>query len=108
MNGNNTLQTDHNLMKTLNHFNCLLKTKLSNTAINKENNSNSICNRKGHQITDTSAKFLTEYNDANMLQYSHLYFLRLKLVREKLTQLSKRKWKGVRICENILETKGNV
>lgn len=97
---------EQNLIKTLNHFNSLLNTKLDN--LEKTNKNNLIINRKGSETIDTSEMFLKEYNDANMLQYSHLYFLRLKLVREKLVELSKKKWKGVRICENILETRGNV
>ena len=99
-------KTEHNLIKTLNHFNSLLNTKLNKNATINENIN--ISRKKGSEITDTSEMFLAEYNDANMLQYSHLYFLRLKLVKQKLTELSKKKWKGVRICENILETRGNV
>lgn len=97
---------DDNLMRSLSHFNSLLNSKLNKIRIHDE--SNNISDRKGSEITDTSEMFLVEYKEASMLQYSHLYFLRLKLVRQKLTELSKKKWKGVRICQNILEAKGNV
>jgi hypothetical protein len=99
-------KNEQSLIKTLNHFNSLLISKLQKSEKLKENNNMSV--RKGNDISDTSEPFLAEYNDANMLQYSHLYFLRLKLVKQKLVELSKKKWKGVRICENILETRGNV
>lgn len=104
---NSHKKTEQELIKTLTHFNSLLNTKLNKTNTNIQINNN-LSIRKGSEVIDTSRMFLAEYNDANMLQYCHLYFLRLKLVREKLTELSKKKWKGIRICGNILETKGNV
>jgi len=102
-----TKNTDNNIIKNLSHFNNLLNVKLNNKEeLHNKNLEND--NNKGYEINDNSDIFLEEYNSNRMLQYSHLYFLRLQLVKPKLIQLAKHKWKNVRICENILETKHKV
>lgn len=98
--------SENNVKNTLSHFNTILCDKVnSNTTKNMIDKNK---DHKGLDIIDISDNFLAEYNSAKMLQYSHLYFLRLNLVKEKLVKLSKQKWKNAIICKNILETRKDV
>ena len=92
---------------TLKFFTSKLNSKLQDKNSSEKKNADNSC-IKGNEINDISEIFLTEYNTAKFIQYSHLYFLRLKLVKDKLVELAKKKWKNVHICANILEAKGNV
>ncbi len=101
-----TKENENVIFKNINHFNNILKEKLNKNDLFIDNQEKD--NFIGNKIYDKSEIFLAEYNNDRMLQYSHLYYLRLKLVKEKLIELSKNKWPKERICENILETKENV
>jgi len=98
--------TENNLKNTLSHFNSILCNKVNSNSTKNKNNK--IKDHKGFEINDISDNFLAEYNSTKMLQYSHLYFLRLKIVRDKLVELSRQKWKNAIICKNILETRKDV
>ncbi len=61
-------------------------------------------------------KFPTNYikediieNDLNKLsQYNSLYISRFNQTKNNLKQNSKKKWPNIKICDNILDLKGNV
>ena len=91
-----------NIIKSLlNSYNEKLEENLSDLIYTKTEN-------PSDNIKDFSNKFLKEYNTANYIQYSHLYFLRLKLLKNNLMEISKKKWTNQKICKNILEAKENV
>lgn len=97
-----------NIKNVLNNFTGLLsESKAKKNAQNTKAIADT-ANNKGLEIKDNSEIFLKEYNTANFIQYCHLYFLRLKLVKENLLKIAKNKWKEAKLCNSLLETKGEV
>ncbi len=98
---------EKNIKNALNLYNEKLNNLHKNKSPRKEKYK-SLQDILGMEIQDKSDIFLTEYNSANFIQYSHLYYLRLKIMKNDILQKARKRWKKIRICENIFEMKGSV
>jgi hypothetical protein len=65
-------------------------------------------NSLGKDIIDNSEIFLKEYNSGLFVEYSDLYFLRLKQMRNNLFAIAKKKWENVEICKNVVQLEEGV
>jgi len=93
----------------------ILKNFNENLKINKlkqkESFNNSFNDREnsiGIEIIDNSEIFLKEYNSGLFVEYSDLYFLRLKQMRSNLFAIAKQKWENVEICTNVVQLEEGV
>jgi hypothetical protein len=52
--------------------------------------------------------FTQEYKNSNFIQYTHLYFIRLNEIKNRMQKIADSKWNKVKICKNIIDVKGTV
>lgn len=75
----------------------------------QDNIINQLKKESNETYRNLSHSFVSEFTTkTEYIQYSKIYFNRLNYFRENLYKRSKEKWKDVKICNNVIDMKGQV